>query len=70
MSVKGKVVIITGAAQGIGLACAERFVAEGASVVLADVNEELGERVSSELANNSEHVRFISCNRGGAIRRS
>ena len=62
MSVKGKVVIITGAAQGIGLACAERFVAEGASVVLADVNEELGERVSSELANNSEHVRFISCN--------
>lgn len=33
---EGKVVIVTGAASGIGKACAERFVTEGASVVLAD----------------------------------
>ncbi len=35
----GKVVVVTGAAQGLGAACAERFVAEGARVVLADVQE-------------------------------
>mgnify|MGYP001111575062 CR=1 FL=1 len=36
----GKTAVVTGAAQGIGLAIAERFVAEGARVVLGDLNEE------------------------------
>ena len=35
-----KVAIITGAGQGIGLAYAERFLAEGAKVVVAEINEE------------------------------
>lgn len=38
MRFQGKVVVVTGAAQGIGRAIAERFLAEGAGVVLADVN--------------------------------
>ncbi len=48
----GKVALLTGAASGIGLATAERFVREGASVVMADVDpachdeaRRLGERV-------------------------
>jgi glucose 1-dehydrogenase len=40
MRLKDKVAVITGAAQGIGLACAERFLAEGAKVLLSDVNAE------------------------------
>lgn len=39
---KDKVAIVTGAASGIGLGCAERLAAEGARVVLADVNEQAG----------------------------
>jgi NAD(P)-dependent dehydrogenase (short-subunit alcohol dehydrogenase family) len=35
---KGKVAIVTGAAQGIGYAIAHRYAAEGASVVIADLN--------------------------------
>jgi NAD(P)-dependent dehydrogenase (short-subunit alcohol dehydrogenase family) len=35
----GKIAIVTGAARGIGLACAKRFIAESAHVVLADIDE-------------------------------
>jgi NAD(P)-dependent dehydrogenase (short-subunit alcohol dehydrogenase family) len=41
-SFKGKVALVTGAASGMGLAAAEAFFAEGAGVVLADVNEGRG----------------------------
>jgi 3-hydroxybutyrate dehydrogenase len=37
-----KVAIITGAASGIGLACAERFARDGCAVVIADINEKAG----------------------------
>jgi NAD(P)-dependent dehydrogenase (short-subunit alcohol dehydrogenase family) len=38
MRLEGKVAVVTGAAQGLGRACAERFIAEGANVVLGDFN--------------------------------
>lgn len=46
-----KTVIVTGGASGIGAASARRFHAQGANVVIADVNDELGEALASELGN-------------------
>ena len=40
-----KVAIITGGGQGIGETYARRFAAAGASVVIAELNEEAGQRV-------------------------
>lgn len=47
---QGKVTLITGAAQGIGEACARRFAREGAPVVLADVDDVRGQSLAAELA--------------------
>ena len=44
-----KTVIITGAASGIGRATAELFVAEGANVVIADIDEEGGQALAESL---------------------
>jgi len=44
-----KVAIVTGGASGIGAATARRFVAEGARVVIADLNDEAGEGVARAL---------------------
>jgi NAD(P)-dependent dehydrogenase (short-subunit alcohol dehydrogenase family) len=49
MRFEGKVAIVTGAAQGIGEAYARALASEGASVVVADLNEDSGERVAKEI---------------------
>jgi len=46
---EGRVAVITGAASGIGLATARRLASEGATVVLADLNEESGRSFAVEL---------------------
>jgi 3alpha(or 20beta)-hydroxysteroid dehydrogenase len=52
----GKVAIITGAARGMGASHARRFVAEGAKVVLTDLNESLGKAMAEELGTNALFV--------------
>ena len=51
----GKVAIITGAAQGIGAACAHRFAREGAQVVIADVDDARGTALATELGASYVH---------------
>lgn len=45
----GKVAVVTGGASGIGRATVERFVAEGARVMIADVQQDLGEQLAAAL---------------------
>lgn len=54
----GKVAIVTGGARGIGRAVAARLVEEGMSVMIADVDDEGGEKTAAELG---EAVRFTEC---------
>jgi len=53
----GKVAVITGASQGMGASHARSFVAQGAKVILGDVNEEGGAKLASELGQNALFVK-------------
>jgi NAD(P)-dependent dehydrogenase (short-subunit alcohol dehydrogenase family) len=61
MCFEGKVVLVTGAASGIGLATAERFARFGATVVLSDIAEAAGERAAEAIVSRQGKATFIRC---------
>ena len=53
----GKVAVITGAASGIGRATVDLFVAEGARVIAADIQDDKGARIEEDHKGKARYVR-------------
>jgi NAD(P)-dependent dehydrogenase (short-subunit alcohol dehydrogenase family) len=56
-----RVFIITGAARGIGFACAQRLVEDGHRVVLADRDTDAGTKSARDLADGTDRAMFVEC---------
>ena len=61
MDTNGKVAVITGGASGIGLALAERFLADGMKVVLADIDDQRLREVEARLSESGGEVAAMKC---------
>ncbi|MEO1092445.1 MAG: glucose 1-dehydrogenase [Pseudomonadota bacterium] len=66
MRLEGKTAIVTGAARGLGLACAERFASEGASVVMADVDAAAGSAAADAISADGRYAKFVETDVGDA----
>ncbi len=56
----GKVAVVTGAANGIGLACARRLATDGAAVALADIDVQAGEAAAAALRAEGLNTMFVA----------
>ncbi|HUR60106.1 MAG TPA: SDR family oxidoreductase [Opitutaceae bacterium] len=61
MRLQGKVALVTGAAQGIGLACAAALAREGAKVLVADLNATVGATALQQLRDAGAQAEFVAC---------
>lgn len=59
---KGKIALVSGGLRGIGLACVERFLAEGAEVVLTDLEPEESDLAKVTLARLGQAASYVQAN--------
>jgi NAD(P)-dependent dehydrogenase (short-subunit alcohol dehydrogenase family) len=59
MRLQDKTAIITGAAMGIGRACAEKFAEEGARLIMSDVQAQEGQAVANDIREAGGEARFV-----------
>jgi NAD(P)-dependent dehydrogenase (short-subunit alcohol dehydrogenase family) len=59
-----RVAIVTGGANGIGLACARRFSRGGMAVVMADIDDEAGASAEEDLRDHGGRALYIHCDVG------
>ena len=60
MRLKGKTAIVTGGGSGFGTGIARKFAAEGARVIVADINAEAAERIAGEIGGIPQQVDVAS----------
>src|SRR5262245_32836962 len=58
-SLSGKIALVTGAAQGIGAATARLMAESGATVILADIQEDAGRAVADSIRANARAATFV-----------
>lgn len=58
---EGKVAIVTGGASGIGASTVRLFFENGANVVIADVQDTLGQSLANNLDSTNTHVSYVHC---------
>ncbi len=61
MKLNNKVAVITGSASGMGRASAVRFAAEGAKVVISDIDDEAGARTVEEIRSAGHEATYRRC---------
>jgi 5'-hydroxyaverantin dehydrogenase len=60
-SLRGRSILITGGAAGIGLACATKLAEAGALVTISDIHQTAGQAAAHELSSLGHSVQFVQC---------
>ena len=61
MLLEGKIAVVTGGARGLGSAIAESFLADGAKVIIADVQDDLGKATAKRLGAKGGEIAYRHC---------